>query len=285
MASKNQSKNMNSTNLFGFSIFAGIASIFLGTYFSSWILNIAIPIAIMLFYSWKINKDTSDTLSIEQKADSVYYMGFILTLVAMTSSLVALAYDDALQFNAIVINFGLALATTILGLAIRIMWLQLSSQDLADAEANLKDKILKRAQELQDQTEKIVGTMTALSNQLNKVSEPLQANFSQLVTTMNISDGITTKLQQLEQSTHSAAQSLQIIASMAESLAKSSSDLNGAIDTEVIKNINNLNKSIINIQKNIQKTDKMVVEKEEIFKSQNQADGNFITNLFNFYRE
>ena len=209
MASKNQSKNMNSTNLFGFSIFAGIASIFLGTYFSNWILNIAIPIAIMLFYSWKINKDASDTLSIEQKADSVYYMGFILTLVAMTSSLVALAYDDALQFNAIVINFGLALATTILGLAIRIMWLQLSSQDLADAEANLKDKILKRAQELQDQTEKIVGTMTALSNQLNKVSEPLQANFSQLVTTMNISDGITTKLQQLEQSTHSAAQSLQ----------------------------------------------------------------------------
>ena len=149
----------------------------------------------------------------------------------------------------------------------------------------LKDKILKRAQELQDQTEKIVGTMTALSNQLNKVSEPLQANFSQLVTTMNISDGITTKLQQLEQSTHSAAQSLQIIASMAESLAKSSSDLNGAIDTEVIKNINNLNKSIINIQKNIQKTDKMVIEREEIFKSQNQADGNFITNLFNFYRE
>jgi len=276
---------MNSTNLFGFSIFAGIASIFLGTYFSSWILNIAIPIAIMLFYSWKINKDTSDTLSIEQKADSVYYMGFILTLVAMTSSLVALAYDDALQFNAIVINFGLALATTILGLAIRIMWLQLSSQDLEDAEGRLKDKILKRAQELQDQTEKIVGTMTALSNQLNKVSEPLQANFSQLVTTMNISDGITTKLQQLEQSTHSAAQSLQIIASMAESLAKSSSDLNGAIDTEVIKNINNLNKSIINIQKNIQKTDKMVIEREEIFKSQNQADGNFITNLFNFYRE
>lgn len=285
MASKNQSKNMNSTNLFGFSIFAGIASIFLGTYFSNWILNIAIPIAIMLFYSWKINKDTSDTLSIEQKADSVYYMGFILTLVAMTSSLVALAYDDALQFNAIVINFGLALATTILGLAIRIMWLQLSSQDLEDAEGRLKDKILKRAQELQDQTEKIVGTMTALSNQLNKVSEPLQANFSQLVTTMNISDGITTKLQQLEQSTHSAAQSLQIIASMAESLAKSSSDLNGAIDTEVIKNINNLNKSIINIQKNIQKTDKMVIEREEIFKSQNQADGNFITNLFNFYRE
>ena len=276
---------MNSTNLFGFSIFAGIASIFLGTYFSSWILNIAIPIAIMLFYSWKINKDASDTLSIEQKADSVYYMGFILTLVAMTSSLVALAYDDALQFNAIVINFGLALATTILGLAIRIMWLQLSSQDLEDAEGRLKDKILKRAQELQDQTEKIVGTMTALSNQLNKVSEPLQANFSQLVTTMNISDGITTKLQQLEQSTHSAAQSLQIIASMAESLAKSSSDLNGAIDTEVIKNINNLNKSIINIQKNIQKTDKMVIEREEIFKSQNQADGNFITNLFNFYRE
>ena len=288
MASKNQPKRMRPTNLFGFSIFVGIASIFLGTYFSNWVLNIAIPLSIMLFYSWRINKDPSDTLSLEQKADSVYYMGFILTLVAMTSSLVALAYDDALQFNAIVINFGLALATTVLGLAIRIMWLQLSSQDLSDAESILKERILKRSQELQDQTEQIVGSLTALSNQLNKVSEPLQANFNKLVASININEGVTTKLQQLEQSAYSAAQSLQIISSMAESLSKSSLELNGSINTEVIKNINNLNNSIIDIQKNIQKTDKMVLDRKEILKNENLTNKNFFESfksIFNFYRE
>ena len=121
-------------------------------------------------------------------------MGFILTLVAMTSSLIALAYDDELRFNAIVINFGLALATTILGLAIRIMWLQLSSQSLADAESILKEKIVKRSQDLAEQTENVVGSMTALSNQLNKVSEPLKNNFDKLAMTMDINDQKINKL-------------------------------------------------------------------------------------------
>ena len=96
----------------------------------------------MLYYINTVRNDNVSDVSVEQKADSVYYMGFIFTLVAMTSSLIALAYDDELRFNAIVINFGLALATTILGLSIRIMWLQLSSQSLADAESILQERIL-----------------------------------------------------------------------------------------------------------------------------------------------
>ena len=143
-------------------------------------------VGIMLYYAYTVNKDKSDSLSIEQKADSVYYMGFILTLVAMTASLVALAYDDELRFNAVVINFGLALATTILGLAIRIIWIQLSSKSLSDAESILKERIIRRSQDLQDQTEKVVGSMTALSNQLSKVAEPLQNNFERLTKTMDI---------------------------------------------------------------------------------------------------
>ena len=149
------SGSMNPTNLFGFSIGAGILTILVGTYYSNVVINIVFPVGIMFYYAYTINKDATESLSIEQKADSVYYMGFILTLVAMTASLVALAYDDELRFNAIVINFGLALATTILGLTIRIIWLQLSSQDLADAESILKERILKRSQDLQDQTEKV----------------------------------------------------------------------------------------------------------------------------------
>ena len=80
-----KSEPLSPTNLFGFSIIGGIAAIFIGTYISSWVFNIAFPIGIMLYYAYTINKDTSDILSIEQKADSVYYMGFIFTLVAMTS--------------------------------------------------------------------------------------------------------------------------------------------------------------------------------------------------------
>ena len=284
---KSESKPLSPTNLFGFSLIGGIASIFFGTNISSWFFNIAIPVGIMLYYSYTINKDTSDILSIEQKADSVYYMGFILTLVAMTSSLIALAYDDELRFNAIVINFGLALATTILGLAIRIMWLQLSSQSLADAESILKEKIVKRSQDLAEQTENVVGSMTALSNQLNKVSEPLKNNFDKLAMTMDINDQIINKLKQLDQSATTAAQSLQLISTLAQNLAVSSVDLKRNVDEETIQNINNLKTSIIHtipqvteldseishsvnsikesldvLQENIRKTDEMIANSQ-----------------------
>lgn len=252
---KSESKPLSPTNLFGFSLIGGIASIFFGTYISSWIFNIVVPIGIMLYYSYTINKDTSDILSIEQKADSVYYMGFILTLVAMTSSLIALAYDDELRFNAIVINFGLALATTILGLAIRIMWLQLSSQSLADAESILKEKIVKRSQDLAEQTENVVGSMTALSNQLNKVSEPLKSNFDKLAMTMDINDQIINKLKQLDQSAATAAQSLQLISALAQNLAASSADLKRNVDEETIQSINNLKTSIIHTRPQVSELD------------------------------
>ena len=303
-----KSEPLSPTNLFGFSIIGGIASIFIGTYISSWFFNIAIPIGVMLYYSYTINKDTSDILSIEQKADSVYYMGFIFTLVAMTSSLIALAYDDELRFNAIVINFGLALATTMLGLTIRIMWLQLSSQNLADAESILQERIIRRSQDLQDQTEKIVGSMTALSNQLNKVAEPLKSNFDRLTMTMDINDGIINKLRQLDQSAESAAQSLRLIATLAGNLATSSSDLKRNVDNEVIQNINSLKTSIIEtrpqvseldneishsvnsiqqsldiLQENIRKTDEMIAnsqrnleQNDSIFKKLSSSIKNLI---------
>ena len=182
-------------------------------------------------------------------------MGFILTLVAMTSSLIALAYDEELRFNAIVINFGLALATTILGLAIRIMWLQLSSQSLADAESILKEKIVKRSQDLAEQTENVVGSMTALSNQLNKVSEPLKNNFDKLAMTMDINDQIINKLKQLDQSAATAAQSLQLISALAQNLAASSADLKRNVDEETIQSINNLKTSIIHTRPQVSELD------------------------------
>lgn len=246
---------LNPTNLFGFSLIGGVVTIFLGTYISNWIFNIIVPIGIMLYYAYTINKDISDTISIEQKADSVYYMGFIFTLVAMTSSLVALAYDDELRFNAIVINFGLALATTILGLAIRIMWLQLSSQSLSDAESILKERILRRSQDLQDQTEKIVGSMTALSNQLNKVSEPLKSNFDNLIMTMDINDDISFKLKELDKSADSAAQSLRLISTLTQNLAISSSELKKTVDEELLQSVTNLKSSIIEVNPQVNELD------------------------------
>ena len=281
------SGSTNPTNLFGFSIVAGILTILVGTYYGSVVINIVFPVGIMLYYAYTINKDTSESLSIEQKADSVYYMGFILTLVAMTASLVALDTNEEFRFNVIVINFGLALATTILGLTIRIIWLQLSSQDLADAESILKERILKRSQDLQDQTEKVIGSLTALSNQLSKVSEPLKNNFDRLTQTMEINEGAINKLRHLDQSADSAAQSLRLIANLAERMAVSTSELKRSVDndtldkidslklsarearpkieeldSEISTSINSIRESLDSLQDSIRRTDEMIAHSQ-----------------------
>ena len=182
-------------------------------------------------------------------------MGFILTLFAMTASLVALAYSENLRFNSIVINFGLALMTTILGLAIRIMWLQLSSQSLSDAESILKDRINRRSQDLADQTEQVVASITALSNQLSSVSEPLKNSFDKLINVLDVNENINKKLQNLDDSADSAAQSLRIIANLAERLDISVKMLQNNINNDVIDNIDELTSAVTNANPQVIKFD------------------------------
>ena len=105
---------------------------------------------------------------------------FIFTLVAMTASLVALANTNDLDFNSVVINFGLALTTTIIGLIVRIMWLQLDSQSLSDAESLMKDRIIKQTKSLGEESDNIVTKMTALSSEMEKASSDLKKNFDSL---------------------------------------------------------------------------------------------------------
>ena len=185
---------LNPVKLFAILIGVGIVAIGAGTFFNNLFINLAIPIVIMIYYTYTVYYEDEGALSIEQKADSVYYMGFIYTLVAMTASLVALANNDQLDFNSVVINFGLALTTTIIGLVVRIMWLQLDSQSLDDAESILKDRIIKQTRKLSEETENIITNMTALSSQLHDASNQLTTNFDSLSKSFDLSTAVNSNL-------------------------------------------------------------------------------------------
>ena len=185
---------LNPVKLFAILIGVGIVAIGAGTFFNNLFINLAIPVVIMIYYTYTVYYEDEGALSIEQKADSVYYMGFIYTLVAMTASLVALANNDQLDFNSVVINFGLALTTTIIGLVVRIMWLQLDSQSLDDAESILKDRIIKQTRKLSEETENIITNMTALSSQLHDASNQLTTNFDSLSESFDLSTAVNSNL-------------------------------------------------------------------------------------------
>ena len=99
--SSEKERILNPVKLFAILMAAGVLAIGFGTFYTSLVLNLVVPIGIMGYYSYTIYNDEEETLSIEQKADSVYYMGFIFTLVAMTASLVALANTNNLDFKAL----------------------------------------------------------------------------------------------------------------------------------------------------------------------------------------
>lgn len=203
---------------FGLCIIAGVVVILVATYLDSTFFNIALPIGIMVYYIYTIRQEEAEALSIEQKADSVYYMGFVFTLVAMTASLVALANLDDLRFNTIVANFGLALGTTILGLTIRIIWLQMNSQDLENADEILRDKLINMSQALYNNNERIVSAMTALSAQMEDVTEPMKENYRKLAKSFDITDEISKRLVGLNINLELASKNVQDLAGQLEEL-------------------------------------------------------------------
>ena len=70
---------LNPVKLFAILIGVGIVAIGAGTFFNNLFINLAIPIVIMIYYTYTVYYEDEGALSIEQKADSVYYMGFIYT--------------------------------------------------------------------------------------------------------------------------------------------------------------------------------------------------------------
>ena len=159
-------------------------------------INIFSMIAIMSFYIYFIYHNENESISKEQKADSCYYLGFTLTLVAMINTLINLDAED-MQFNSVVRDFGLALITTIVGLVARIIWLQLNSANAFDGEETIREKLIAEAQELETQTQRITSAFTTLAADAERVVTPLSGNLNNLSKTLDIPSELSASLHQI----------------------------------------------------------------------------------------
>ena len=265
-------ENLSAAHLFGLVIISGLLIILLGTlFFRSWFLTLFGPLLIMWLYTYRVAHDEKSEITTEQKADSVYYLGFIYTLVAMASSLIVIAQNQD-SFREIVVNFGLALATTIVGLVVRIIWLQLNVRSLEDSEEVFKDKLMKKSQQLQQQTDMLVSALGALSSKMNSVAGPLQNNFSNLSKSFLIPEQINNDLEKLSNSSKSISQNFQ-------NLALSSASLSPELDTLTPKFAtlnNNLSSSISEISKALSILEAALNENQEILETNKS---NMIKNL------
>ena len=101
--------------------------IFLGIKFNSMLMAVVGPLTVMGLYIYTMLTTQTD-LPMTIIGDSFYYLGFILTLVALVVSLTEMASVEKVNMNSIVGSFGVALMTTIVGLISRIVVTSFSVQ-------------------------------------------------------------------------------------------------------------------------------------------------------------
>jgi len=114
-----QSALLGIRRMFVLTLVGGVLGVCLPQYFNSPLLAVFLPLGFMVLYAGFGYARSVDSPFLEQFADSVYYLGFLLTLVALVVSLY-FYQEDTLDSGLLVANFSLALLTTIFGLAVRI---------------------------------------------------------------------------------------------------------------------------------------------------------------------
>lgn len=93
----------------------------IGTSLDSHLITVGLPIAAMIAYTLLGEKLKLTKLIGESFPDSIYYQGFIFTLISLTATLYV--YNSAsINMDILVSNFALALMTSIVGLSVRIFY-------------------------------------------------------------------------------------------------------------------------------------------------------------------
>lgn len=136
---------------YGFLFFAvaGSLVILAAKYFSAATPLVAAgAILLMLVYAIIVNMRGTGKLRSDQAGDNCYYLGLIFTLTSLAHAI--FTFDPANTATTIVQGFGVALATTIFGLVLRVFFNQ-SRVDLFEIEETARLELSEAANELRIQ--------------------------------------------------------------------------------------------------------------------------------------
>jgi hypothetical protein len=176
----------------------------------------AVPVAILLAYAYVLFRWRKLTLRDDQSGDNLYYLGFLYTLTSIAVSLYQFSVAEAVQEN-IITNFGIAIATTIVGLALRVMFNQMR-QDPAEVERVARAELAEAARRLRREIDSVVMELNVFqrTNQQSlidnhrtlqdKVAESLKSSTS----TFGVSVGeLAQQVSSLSQSMKSAEEAIE----------------------------------------------------------------------------
>jgi exonuclease VII small subunit len=114
----------------------------------------AVPIGILFVYAYLLFRWRRVTLRDDQAGDNLYYLGFLYTLTSIAVSLYQFSLAESAQ-EQIITNFGIAIATTIVGLALRVMFNQMR-QDPAEVERVSRAELAEASRRLRREIDTVV---------------------------------------------------------------------------------------------------------------------------------
>lgn len=152
------------------------------------IIVTAVPLALMAVYTGLAVVTKRYRVREDKVGDNIYYLGFLYTLVSLAYALWTFTSDGSAA-ESIITNFGIAILTTITGLAGRVFFNQMR-EDPIEYEREARTSLAEASREMKAQLDDISVEMSSFKRRLtqiieegvtdisNKANDSLQANVS-----------------------------------------------------------------------------------------------------------
>ena len=210
-----------------------VSNVLVGTSFA-YLGNAAIifsAIALMSIYVFFVTIVPATKLRTDVAADNVYYLGFLYTL---TSLAVALSFDDP---DTILANFGVAIVSTLIGIAARVGLNQLrvdptdieeaSRLELADATRKVRVELQETVRQLTDFRNLSLQVLTEGYEEVQKNVENISTNVLKSVEDLveQSAEPLSELVQKTKAANEEAVRSISDVTKSNKALAKSNEDM------------------------------------------------------------
>jgi ElaB/YqjD/DUF883 family membrane-anchored ribosome-binding protein len=212
-----------------------------------------VPVLIMVGYAVVLGMARLFRLRDDQSGDNLYYMGFLFTLTSLAVSLYQFSSEGAAE--QIVKNFGIAIASTIAGIALRIFFNQMR-RDPVEVEATARMELAQASRKMKRELEGTIlefgyfrrMAQQSISDALDELKETLGETRKELAG--EIKDFAVTARQPLEEASKRSGEALNTmndqvvetleavskqLANEGDRLSKSTASIVKAIDAVVNK--------------------------------------------------
>ena len=251
----------------------------------SQLLVTAIPCALMLWYARLLWDSDESRPRYDSAGDNLYYLGFLYTLTSLAYSLYAFSADEE-DTGIIVTNFGIAIATTILGMALRILLARPVVGDPASIEEDARLELAATARKLRAEMSYIVATfresmeedLRAFSRTVETFTQQMEQDLKQYrerlsqeaeemsginSKTMNRLQSVERSMERVEEGTTKAA--LSLIARVQElgestSSIKSFMDSVQRLDTRIVETVETITRHSLALASGTEEVHKSLAE-------------------------